>query len=156
MAVFGVALCALFAFGGAYAAPEAMNDANDRPGDWKLDFKNADAHQIHSIQFVRMVRPRDAAGIVKYDVIQMSSDPRYPLGLWDTYLGNCNTHATADIWMGEVYPAGEAKGAPSVHTDFVPEIKHTPAYDTLEKMCSGAALDTVQDPIATGREFLKR
>jgi hypothetical protein len=157
-AVFGAALCAIFAFDTAVAAPSgdagAMSDKNDHPGDWKLDFKNADSRQFHSIQFVRVLDT--AHGEVKYDVILMTNDPRYPFGLWDTYLGKCDTRATADIWMGEINTQGEAKGAPSIRTEFEPEIKHTPRYDTLEKICTNAAMETVQDPIATAHEFLKR
>jgi hypothetical protein len=158
-AVFGAAFCALFSFDLAGAAPSgagAISDMKDHPGDWKLDFKNTDSRQTHSIQFVRLLDARDAHGMVKYDVILMTSDPRYPFGLWDTYLGKCDSHATADIWMGEIDSEGDAKGAPSVRTDFEPEIKHTPRYETLEKICASATMENVQDPIAAAREFLKR
>lgn len=157
---FGVAFIALFAFDTAQAAPPgdrvAMDGAGDRPGEWKLDFKNAGAGQLHAIQFVRVLHPRDVHDEVKYDVIMMTDDHRYPFGLWDTYLGKCDSHATADVWMGEIDAEGDAKGAPSIRTEFEPEIKHTPGYDTLEKICTGVAMEIVQDPIAYGRDYLKK
>ena len=156
MVVFGVAFCAIFAFDAlAVAAPSGdtmIDSAGDQPGDWKLDFKN-DHGRFHNVQFVRLLRSRDARGELKYDVIQMTNDPHYPFGLWDTYVGKCDSHMAADIWMGEINSEGEAKGLPSAKIEFGPQ---SGGPETLAKLCSGAAMEIVQDPVSYGRDFLKR
>lgn len=158
MAIF----CAIFAFDGlpACAAPgvEAsdLDSAGDHPGDWMLEYKMVDAKGFGIVAFVRLLRPRDARGIVKYDEIVMHSDKRYPFGLWDTYLGKCDRHAAADTWAGEMNEDGDAKGLPVSKIEYVPQFKHSTGYDLLEKLCSGTAMQTVADPVAYAHDALKR
>jgi hypothetical protein len=156
------ALCAIFAFDGLAAAPtkaaEAsdLDSAGDRPGDWMLEYKSVDAKGSGIIGVVRLLRGRDSRGMVKYDEIVMRSDKRYPFGLWDTYLGKCDSHATADIWVGEMNTEGDARGLPVAKIEYVAQPKHFIGYDTLDKLCNGLTMQTVADPAAYASELLKR
>jgi hypothetical protein len=158
------AFCAIFAFDGfparaaAAKAVEAgdLDSAGDRPGDWMLEFQTTDKKGLGTVGFVRLLRGRDARGVLKYDEIVMHGDKRYPFGLWDTYLGKCDSHALADIWVGELNADGDARGLPVAKIEYVPQPRHFIGYDTLEKFCNGATMQTVTDPIAYAHDFLKR
>lgn len=158
------ALCAIFAFGSfpAGAAPgktvEAsdLDSAGDRPGDWMLEYKSVDPKGLGVVGFIRLLRPRDGRGVLKYDEIVMHSDKRYPFGLWDTYLGKCDSHAIADVWAGEMNTDGDARGLPVAKIEYVQQPKHFIGYDTLEKLCNGETMQTVADPVAYAHDLLKR
>jgi hypothetical protein len=159
------AFYAIFAFDGlparaaAAAKPVEASDldsAGDHPGDWMLEYKFADAKGTGIAAFVRILRNRDARGMVKYDEIVMHSDKRYPFGLWDTYLGKCDSHAIADIWAGEMNTEGDARGLPVAKIEYVSQPKHFAGYDTLEKLCNGEAMPAVADPVAYAHDLLKR
>ncbi len=160
----GAMLCAvLFVFESvlpARALPAAeasdLDSAGDRPGDWMLEYKSVDAKGSGIIGVVRLLRSRDARDMVKYDEIVMRSDKRYPFGLWDTYLGKCDSHATADIWVGEMNTEGDARGLPVAKIEYVAQPKHFIGYDTLDKLCNGLTMQTVADPAAYASELLKR
>ncbi len=154
--------CAIFAFDsfpacGAPGVPASdLDSAGDHPGDWMLGYKSVDAKGLGIVAFVRLLRDRDSRGMVKYDEIVMRSDKRYPFGLWDTYLGKCDSHAIADIWAGELNSDGDAKGLPIARIEYVTQPRHFTGYETLEKLCNGEAMQTVADPVTYAHDLIKR
>lgn len=157
-------LCAIFTFGAiaADATPAKaimasdLDSAGDHPGNWMLEYQSTDGKGFGLVGFVRLLRSRDARDMVKYDEIVMHSDKRYPFGLWDTYLGKCDSHSIADIWAGEMNTDGDARGLPVAKIEYVEQPKHFAGYETLEKLCNGEATQNVADPIAYAHDLLKR